>query len=160
MTPYEELTGNTVSFATVDLVARVKGFLTAIKYVDGALVKQNDVLFEIEQTMYKANVKEAEAQFEAAQAELVQSQAEYVRQETLLRQNVSAQTTFDKAKAKRDSDPPMSKCRGQPHHPADQSGLHHGDGAVQRRGDQHLVSVSQLVGDTTATKLATIVQMD
>ncbi|MGH8432600.1 MAG: efflux RND transporter periplasmic adaptor subunit, partial [Solimonas sp.] len=41
--PYEVLTGNTVAFATVDLVARVKGFLTAIKYVDGSSMKKGDV---------------------------------------------------------------------------------------------------------------------
>ena len=59
--PFEVLTGNTVAFAFVDLVARVEGFLTAIQYVDGALVKKGDTLFVIEQTMYKAKVKEAEA---------------------------------------------------------------------------------------------------
>ncbi|MFO1086414.1 MAG: efflux RND transporter periplasmic adaptor subunit [Reyranellaceae bacterium] len=161
VTPYEELTGNTVSFATVDLVARVKGFLTAIKYVDGAPVKQNDVLFEIEQTMYKANVKEAEAQLEAAQAELVQSQAEYVRQETLLRQNVSAQTTFDKAKAKRDSDRAnVENAEG--NLTIQQTNLGYTTVMAPFNGvvTKHLVSVGQLVGDTTATKLATIVQMD
>ena len=61
VTPFEVLTGNTVAFATVDLVARVEGFLTAIQYVDGAVVKKGDTLFVIEQTMYKAKVKEAEA---------------------------------------------------------------------------------------------------
>jgi RND family efflux transporter MFP subunit len=161
VTPYEELTGNTVSFATVDLVARVKGFLTAIKYVDGALAKQNDVLFEIEQTMYKANVKEAEAQLEAAQAELVQSQAEYVRQETLLRQNVSAQTTFDKAKAKRDTDRAnVENAEG--NLTIQQTNLGYTTVMAPFTGvvTKHLVSVGQLVGDTSATKLATIVQLD
>ena len=78
--PYEELTGNTVAFAAVDLVARVKGFLTQINYVDGDYKKQGDVLFQIEQTMYQANLKEAEAQLASAQAELVQAQAEFTRQ--------------------------------------------------------------------------------
>jgi RND family efflux transporter MFP subunit len=161
VTPYEVLTGNTVSFATVDLVARVKGFLTSIKYVDGALAKQNDVLFEIEQTMYKANVKEAEAQLEAAQAELVQSQAEYVRQETLLRQNVSAQTTFDKAKAKRDTDRAnVENAEG--NLTIQQTNLGYTTVMAPFNGvvTKHLVSVGQLVGDTNATKLATIVQLD
>src|SRR4029450_13427374 len=58
--PYEVLTGNTVAFNTVDLVARVEGFLTAQDYVDGSYVKKGDLLFVIEQTIYKAKVKEAE----------------------------------------------------------------------------------------------------
>ncbi|MFO1160906.1 MAG: efflux RND transporter periplasmic adaptor subunit [Reyranellaceae bacterium] len=161
VTPYEVLTGNTVAFATVDLVARVKGFLTAIKYVDGDYMKQNDVLFQIEQTMYQANVKEAQAQLEAAQAELVQSQAEFVRQETLLRQNVSAQTTYDKAKAKRDSDRAnVENAEG--NLTIQQTNLGYTTVMAPFNGvvTKHLVSVGQLVGDTSATKLATIVQLD
>lgn len=159
--PYEVLTGNTVAFATVDLVARVKGFLTAIKYVDGAQVKKGDVLFQIEQTMYQANLKEAEAQVDSAKAELVQAEAEFTRQETLLRQNVSAQATYDKAKAKRDSDRAnVENAEG--NLIVAQTNLSYTtvlapfDGIVSK----HLISVGELVGDTSATKLATIVQLD
>src|SRR5688572_11568507 len=44
---YLELTGNTSSVNTVDLVARVEGFLQAISYKDGATVKKGDQLFLI-----------------------------------------------------------------------------------------------------------------
>jgi len=71
VTPYEELTGNTVAFNTVDLVARVEGFLISQNYVDGSVMKKGDTLFVIEQTMYKAQVKEAEAQLDGAKAKLV-----------------------------------------------------------------------------------------
>ena len=50
--PFEVLTGNTVAFATVDLVARVEGFLTSQNYVDGSEMKKGQQLFGIEQTMY------------------------------------------------------------------------------------------------------------
>ncbi len=161
VTPYEVLTGNTVAFATVDLVARVKGFLTGIKYVDGAFAKKDDVLFLIEQTMYQANLKEAQAQVDAAKAELVQSEAEFTRQETLLRQNVSAQNTYDKAKAKRDSDRAnVENAEG--NLIVAQTNLSYTTVLAPFNGvvSKHLVSVGELVGDTTATKLATIVQLD
>jgi len=67
-------------------------------------VKKDGLLFLIEQTMYQAKVKEAQAQLDGAKAELVQAQAEFTRQETLLRQNVTAQNTYDIALAKRDAD--------------------------------------------------------
>ena len=159
--PFEELTGNTVAFATVDLVARVKGFLTQINYVDGDYKKQGDVLLQIEQTMYKADLKEAEAQLASAKAQLVQAQAEFTRQETLLRQNVSAQNTYDIALAKRDS-AKASVENAEGNLIIAQTNLGYTtvlapfDGVVTK----HLVSVGQLVGDTTATKLATIVQLD
>jgi RND family efflux transporter MFP subunit len=161
VTPYEVLTGNTVAFNTVDLVARVKGFLTAINYVDGAYAKKSDVLFQIEQTMYQANLKEAQAQLDSAKAQLLNAEAEFTRQETLLRQNVTAQSTYDVAKAKRDSDRAAVE-NAQGNLIVAQTNLGYTtvlapfDGIVSK----HLVSVGQLVGDTTATKLATIVQLD
>jgi RND family efflux transporter MFP subunit len=161
VTPYEELTGNTVAFATVDLVARVEGFLNSQNYVDGSVMKKDDTLFVIEQTMYKAQVKEAEAQLDGAKAKLVQSEAEFVRQETLLRQNVTAQNTYDQAKAKRDSDRAnVENAEG--NLTIAQTNL--GYTTVQAPFDgivsKHLVSVGELVGNGKATKLATIVQLD
>jgi len=161
VTPYEVLTGNTVAFATVDLVARVEGFLNSINYVDGSVVKKGDTLFVIEQTMYKAQVKEAEAQLDGAKAKLVQSEAEFVRQETLLRQNVTAQNTYDQAKAKRDSDR-ASVENAEGNLTIAQTNL--GYTTVQAPFDgivsKHLISVGELVGNGVATKLATIVQLD
>ena len=101
--PFVELTGNTTAFATVDLVARVEGFLQSIDYKDGSFVKKGDPLFVVEPTTYDAKVKQAEAELDSAKAQVVQADAEFTRQETLLRQNVSAQNTYDTAKAKRDS---------------------------------------------------------
>jgi len=159
--PFEVLTGNTVSFAFVDLVARVEGFLTEIKYVDGALVKKGDTLFVIEQTMYKAKVKEAEAGVAAAKAALVQAEAEFTRQQTLLRQNVSSQATFDVAQAKRDSARANVESN-EGNLTVAQTNLGYTtvmapfDGIVSK----HLITVGELVGNGVATKLATIVQLD
>ncbi|HZX83759.1 MAG TPA: efflux RND transporter periplasmic adaptor subunit [Reyranella sp.] len=161
VTPYEELTGNTVAFATVDLVARVEGFLTSQNYVDGSVMKKGDTLFVIEQTMYKAQVKEAEAQLDGAKAQLLNAEAEFTRQETLLRQNVTAQNTYDQAKAKRDS-ARASVENNEGNLTIAQTNL--GYTTVQAPFDgivsKHLVSVGELVGNGKATKLATIVQLD
>lgn len=159
--PFEVLTGNTVAFATVDLVARVEGFLTSQNYVDGSEAKKDQQLFGIEQTMYKAKVKEAEAQLDGSKALLAQAEAEFTRQETLLRQNVSAQATFDTAKAKRDN-ARANVENAEGNLTIAQTNLGYTtvsapfDGIVSK----HLVSVGELVGATNATKLATIVQLD
>ena len=50
--PFTELTGNTTAIATVDLVARVEGFLESIDYKDGTFVKKGDPLFQIEPITY------------------------------------------------------------------------------------------------------------
>ena len=159
--PYEVLTGNTVAFNTVDLVARVEGFLSSINYTDGGFVKKGDTLFVIEQTMYQAKVKEAQAELDSAKAQLLNAEAEFTRQETLLRQNVTAQNTYDQAKAKRDS--ARANVENQEGNLViAQTNLGYTsvtapfDGVVTK----HLVSVGELVGATTATKLATIVQLN
>jgi RND family efflux transporter MFP subunit len=159
--PYIEQTGNTQAFATVDLVARVEGFLTAIDYKDGQYAKKGDLLFQIEPTIYDAKVKQAEAELASAKAQLLQAQAEFVRQETLLRQNVSAQNTYDQAKAKRDS--AQANVENQTANLAiATANLGYTrvtapfDGIVTR----HLISVGELVGATAATELASIVRLD
>jgi RND family efflux transporter MFP subunit len=159
--PFEVLTGNTVAFNTVDLVARVEGFLTSINYTDGGFVKKGDTLFVIEQTMYQAKVKEAQAELDSAKAQLLNAQAEFTRQETLLRQNVTAQNTFDQAQAKRDS--ARANVENQEGNLViAQTNLGYTtvvapyDGVVTK----HLISIGELVGNGVATKLATIVQLN
>lgn len=161
ITPFVELTGNTVAFNFVDLVARVEGFLQAIDYDDGAFKKKGDLLFQIDPTTYTAKVEQAQAELAASNAQLAQAQAEFIRQETLLRQNVSAQTTYDQAKAKRDT-AQANVQNNTANLTIAQTNLDYTrvqapfDGVVSN----HLVSVGELVGSGTPTKLSTIVQLD
>ena len=158
---YLEETGNTQAFNTVDLVARVKGFLSEIDYADGAPTKRGTTLFVIEPATYEAQLQQAQAQLIIAKAKLVQSQAEFDRQSKLFSQNVTAQATLDQARAKRDSDQGgVLNAQGDVTLAALNLGYTHVaapfDGIVSR----HLVSAGELVGADTATKLATIVQLD
>ena len=52
VTHYLEVTGNTAPIKSVDLVARVQGFLQSIDYEDGAFVKEGTTLFTIEPDTY------------------------------------------------------------------------------------------------------------
>jgi multidrug efflux pump subunit AcrA (membrane-fusion protein) len=87
ITEYLELTGNTQAFASVDLVARVQGFLTSINYVDGATVKKGAQLFGIERDIYQAQVNQQEATLASDQATEEYNKAEYGRQATPPRQD-------------------------------------------------------------------------
>ena len=158
---YLEGTGNTVAVNQIDLVARVKGFLSAIDYQDGAAVKVGDVLFVIEQAPYQAQLQQAQAALEIAQAKLVQSQAEFERQQTLLRQNVTAQSTLDQARAKRDSDQgDVTNAQAGVTIAAINLGYTHVAAPFDGVATQHLVSTGALVGASGDTKLATLVQVD
>src|SRR5580704_11736871 len=103
VTKYFDATGNTAAVNSVDLVARVQGFVQAIGYTDGEFVKKGTSLFTIEPEPYKLKVDAAKAAVTSAQATLTQAQAEFQRQADLIQKQVSTQANYDKALAQRDS---------------------------------------------------------
>jgi RND family efflux transporter MFP subunit len=161
VTSYLEATGSLAAINTVDLVARVAGFVQAIQYQDGALVKKGDPLFLIEPEPYKLKLEEAKAQQDAAQAALMQSEAEFQRQADLVSRQVSTQANYDKALAQRDSDRAnLAQAKANTESAAINLGYTQVsapfDGVVSAR----LVSIGEYVGaNGTPTKLATIVQV-
>lgn len=77
-------------YLTVNLDARVKGYLTKIGFADGAMVKKGDLLFVIEQDPYIQEVKLKQAIYNEAKSE-------YGRQKSLLKENATSQAAVDKA---------------------------------------------------------------
>lgn len=158
---YLELTGNTASINSVDLNARVQGFLTSINYADGQLVKKGDLLFVIEQDVYKADVEQSKATLAAKQATQVQAEAEFNRQNQLARQDFASQAALDQARAKRDgavADVQNAQAS------LDLSLINLGYTEVRAPFDgvvtAHLQDVGALVGYGGPTKLATIVEVN
>src|ERR1700722_4755911 len=161
VTRYYEATGNTAAVNAVDLVARVQGFVQAISYNDGDLVKKGTSLFTIEPEPYKLKVVAAKSSVPSPQATLTQAQAEFQRQADLITKQVSTQANYDKALAQRDSsqaDLQSTQANEQ------QAEINLGytdvtapfDGVVTARQ----VSNGELVGAGSPTVLATIVQLD
>ena len=65
---YEEFPGDTDSPYSVQVRARVSGYMTGVYFPDGTMVKKGDKLFEIDPRMYKADLDRARgtvAQYEA-----------------------------------------------------------------------------------------------
>jgi RND family efflux transporter MFP subunit len=81
---YQVFTARTQAVQSVDLKARVTGYLTKILFKDGDEVKEGDPLFQIDDRPYKAALDQskgaldqAKAALELAKANLVKAQAEY-----------------------------------------------------------------------------------
>ena len=161
VTEYLELTGNTAAFASVDLVARVQGFLTSIDYVDGANVKKGQQLFGIERDQYQQQLDQAQATLAANQATLEYNTAEYNRQATLARQDFASQATAQQWKANQDQ-AAAQVMSGKA--AIELAKINLGYTNVQAPFDgvvtNHLVDVGALVGYSGPTKLATIIQTD
>jgi RND family efflux transporter MFP subunit len=77
VTDYQVFTARTQAVQSVDLKARVTGYLTKILFTDGDLVKEGAVLFQIDDRPYKAALEQAKATLEFARAALVKTQADY-----------------------------------------------------------------------------------
>ena len=87
---YELFDGNVSALLSVDLVARVPGYLTKIEFADGAYVKKDQLLFVIEQDQYIQQVNLTNAVFAEAKIEIN-------RQKALLKDNATSQASVDKA---------------------------------------------------------------
>src|SRR6516162_9651652 len=66
---YQVFTARTQDVQSVDVKARVSGFLTKVLVKDGADVKEGDVLFQIDDRPYKAALDQAKAALVKAQAD-------------------------------------------------------------------------------------------
>ena len=95
VTEYMETTGTVAASRTVNLVARVPGYLEAIHFRDGDVVKEGQLLFTIEEGPYVAQVKLNEAA-------LVRAQSELERQQAMMKQNATARTTVENWVSQRD----------------------------------------------------------
>ena len=161
VTPYLVETGNTQAVESVDLVARVEGFLTSIDYVDGTPVKKGDTLFVVEPALYQAKLLQAQSQLKAAQAALVLSQAELDRQTTLYKQNVNSLRNLQDAQARRDTDAAnIENAQGGVTLAALNLSYTRVDAPFDGVVTRHLVSAGELVGQASPTKLATIFKLD
>jgi RND family efflux transporter MFP subunit len=161
ITRYLEATGNTAAVKSVDLVARVQGFLQSIDYKDGDFVKEGTTLFTIEPETYKLKLEQAQAAEAGAQATLKQAEYDFRRQTDLVARQAVSQATLDASTANRDN-AQANLLQAQANTRIAE--VNYGytkvtapfDGVVSA----HLVSVGELVGAASPTQLASIVALD
>lgn len=85
-----QLDGVVAPSESVNLVARVSGYLRSAPFKDGQEVKAGQLLFVIEPEPYQQQLK-------LNQAKLAQARAEYQRQQVLLAENATAQSSLESA---------------------------------------------------------------
>ena len=84
---------------SVDLLARVSGFLVSKNFADGDLVKKGQLLFQIEPDQYQALVDTADAQLLSAQAQFYRATLEFNRITDLYNKRTSPKSDYDSSKA-------------------------------------------------------------
>jgi RND family efflux transporter MFP subunit len=148
VTDYLQSTGSVAAFKTVDLMARVEGYLRSVNFQDGSVVKAGQLLFVIEPEPYQAKLA-------SYQAQLLDAQAEYDRQLRMIKENATSQANVDKWLSQRDQAAAavtLAKIN---------LGYTRVTAPFDGRIDRHLVDPGNLVGSAgAATKLATIEQIN
>ena len=96
-----EFTGFTAGSREVEVRARVSGILKLRSYTEGAEVKAGELLFEIDDAPYRAQLAAAEAQLAQANAELMRSEREVKRLQPLVASSATSRKNLDDAEAER-----------------------------------------------------------
>lgn len=156
-----EATGSASPVNMIDLVARVPGYLYDVRYTDGATVRKGEDLFVIEPAAYLAKLSQAQAALASATATFTANDAELGRQSQLGASNFSSRAAVDQAKAKRDTAlADVDRARADMQLAAINLSYTRVTAPFDGVASAKLASVGDLVGANSATKLATVVQLD
>jgi multidrug efflux system membrane fusion protein len=99
ITEWDEYTGRFEALATVDVRARVSGFIDSIHFRDGQIVKQGDLLFVIDPRPYKLAVEQAKSDLERARSKLEIATSDVERAAPLVRNQSVTEREFDTRKS-------------------------------------------------------------
>jgi RND family efflux transporter MFP subunit len=102
VTDQDEYVGRFVAIDSVEIRARVSGYLDRIHFTDGQIVQQGDLLFSIDRRSLTNALDQAKAALAQARANLAFTEADLERGSLLARDKTITQQTFDqRTQAKR-----------------------------------------------------------
>jgi membrane fusion protein, multidrug efflux system len=90
-----EFVGRVDALERVDIRARITGFLQQVLFKEGALIKEGDILFQIESDTFEAAVLQARGALIAAQGKYANATAQRARSQELVKTDAEARATLD-----------------------------------------------------------------
>jgi membrane fusion protein, multidrug efflux system len=99
ITEWDEYTGRFIALETVEVRARVSGFIDSVHFKEGQIVKKDDLLFVIDQRPYQIAVEQAKADIERAQAKLDIATQDVNRATPLVQSQTLTEREFDTRKS-------------------------------------------------------------
>jgi len=95
VTDWDEYTGRLASVKSVEIRARVSGYLESVHFRDGAIVKKGKLLFVIDPLPYQAVLDEQQAALNQAQVRLDLTKKELTRAQRLFKSHAISEEAFD-----------------------------------------------------------------
>ena len=92
---YDEYVGRFVAVNSVEVRARVSGYLEGVHFKDGQLVKQGDLLFTIDKRPFQNAVDQARAAVVQTKSNLSFTEADFTRGQQLVRDKTITDQTFE-----------------------------------------------------------------
>ena len=91
----DEYVGRFVAINSVEIRARVSGYLDQISFRDGQIVKAGDLLFTVDKRSFQNTLDQARANLEQAKANLAFTENDLARGQQLVRDKTITEQTFD-----------------------------------------------------------------
>ena len=92
---YDEYVGRFAAINSVEIRARVSGYLDKLHFKDGQVVKQGDLLFTIDKRPFQNTLDQARANLLQAQSNLAFTESDYTRGQQLVRDKTITDQTFE-----------------------------------------------------------------
>jgi membrane fusion protein (multidrug efflux system) len=160
MTDSYEFNGRIQAINSVNMVARVSGFLQQQLFSEGTDVKKGDLLYVLEQPPYQAAVNVQNAAVAQAKAQLENGNIELWRKRDLVQKNVGSQQALDAAEAtQRTQTAQLQAARAQLEIAEINLGYTEIRSAIDGRIGRTSVTVGNVVGPASGT-LTTVVSQD
>ena len=161
VTIVHEFVGTTQARESVEIRARVQGFLEEINFEPSSYVRRGQKLFLIEPGPYKARLEQAEANMKSAEAGLQRTESDLDRLELAVQTNAVSEQEVTRARAERDqasagllqTQAALTNAQIDLSYTTIESPL---NGLVSR----NFVDLGNLVGSGEATLLATVRRID
>ncbi|HVP31096.1 MAG TPA: efflux RND transporter periplasmic adaptor subunit [Myxococcota bacterium] len=94
---YSEWIGTTTGYVNAQIYPKVEGYLLKQDYVDGSVVKEGDLLFQIDPRQFQATLDQARGQLARSQAVLVKNEQDVRRYTPLVAQGAVSRQELDDA---------------------------------------------------------------
>src|SRR5262245_8132916 len=99
VTEWDEFTGRLQAVDSVEVRPRVSGYVSAVRFSEGAIVRKGDLLFQIDARPFQAEVDRLKAELDRAHATVQRANSELARAERLRTENAISNEEHDRRAA-------------------------------------------------------------